>query len=57
MSGNSRNIVKFVVNVVNLNYNTLFPLFLLTFEIFNYNVHNCLVDYGASTNVMPFINC
>ena len=24
-----------------------FP-FLLTFEIFNQNVHNCLVDFGAS---------
>ena len=29
------------------------PTFLLTFEIFNYNVHNCLVDSGASVNVMP----
>ena len=29
------------------------PLFLLTFEIFNHNVHNCLVDSGASVNVMP----
>ena len=27
--------------------------FLLTFEIFNHNVHNYLVDSGASTNVMP----
>ena len=24
------------------------PPFLLTFEIFNHNVHNCLVDSGAS---------
>ena len=29
------------------------PPFLLTFEIFNHNVHNCLVDSGASVNVMP----
>ena len=29
------------------------PPFLLTFEIFNYNVHNYLVDSGASINVMP----
>ena len=29
-----------------------FP-FLLAFEIFNHNVHNCLVDYEASSNVMP----
>ena len=27
--------------------------FLLTFEIFNHNIHNCLVDSGASSNVMP----
>jgi hypothetical protein len=24
----------------------------LTFEIFNQNVHNCLVDLGASSNVI-----
>ena len=30
------------------------PPFLLTFEIFNMNVSNCMVDSGASTNVMPF---
>ena len=29
------------------------PPFLLTFEIFNHNVHNCLVDLGALVNVMP----
>ena len=29
------------------------PPFLLTFEIFNHNVHNCLVDSWASVNVMP----
>ena len=28
------------------------PPFLLTFEIFNHNVHNCLVDSGATVNVM-----
>ena len=33
------------------------PPFLLTFEIFNYNVHNCLVDSGASINVMPLSVC
>ena len=31
--------------------------FLLTFDIFNRNVHNCLVDYGASSNVMPYSVC
>jgi hypothetical protein len=29
------------------------PPSLLTFEIFNRNVHNCLVDSGASSNVVP----
>jgi hypothetical protein len=28
------------------------PPFLLTFEIFNRNVHNCMVDSDASSNVM-----
>ena len=31
------------------------PPFLLIFEIFNYNVHNCLVELGASVNVMPLL--
>jgi ribonuclease HI len=30
------------------------PLFLLTFKIFNRNMHNCMVDSGASSNVMPW---
>ena len=33
------------------------PPFLLTFEIFNHNVHNCLVDSGASVNVMLLSVC
>ena len=33
------------------------PPFLLTFEIFNRNVHNCLVDSRASSNVMPYSVC
>jgi hypothetical protein len=33
------------------------PPFLLTFEIFNRNLHNCLVDSGASSNVMPLSVC
>lgn len=32
--------------------NSLFPPFLLSFEIFNFNVQKCLVDYGASINVI-----
>ena len=33
------------------------PPFLLTYEIFNKNVHNCLVDSGASTNILPKSIC
>jgi hypothetical protein len=33
------------------------PPFLLTFEIFNRNVHNCMVDSGVSYNVMPWSVC
>jgi hypothetical protein len=33
------------------------PPFLLTFEVFNRNLHNCLVDLGASSNVMPMSIC
>lgn len=53
MSGGSCDIFEFVLNVVNLNSNTLFTPFLLIFKIFNYIVHNCLVNSNASTNVMP----
>ena len=31
--------------------------FLLTFDIFNRNVHNCLVHSGDSSNVMPYSIC
>ena len=30
------------------------PPFLLNFEIFNQNVHNCIVDLGVSSNVMLY---
>jgi hypothetical protein len=33
------------------------PPFLLTFEIFNRNVHNCMVESGASSNVIPWSVC
>ena len=29
------------------------PPFLLTFEIFNRNAHSCMINLGASSNVMP----
>jgi len=41
--------------VVNTRKNV--PHFLLTFEIFNRNVHNCMVNSGASSNVMPWFVC
>ena len=33
------------------------PPFLLTFEIFNHNVHNYLVHSGASVNFIPLSVC
>jgi hypothetical protein len=33
------------------------PPFLVTYEIFNFNVHNCLADSGASSNIMPYAVC
>eukprot|EP00253_Pinus_taeda_P003804 PITA_03804 len=33
------------------------PPFLLTFEIFNKNLHNCLVDLGASSNILSRTVC
>ena len=33
------------------------PPFLLTFHIFNWNVHNCLIDLGASSYVMSYYVC
>jgi hypothetical protein len=33
------------------------PPFILTFEVFNRNLHNCLVDSRASSNVMPMVVC
>ena len=33
------------------------PPFLLTFDIFNRNVLNCLIDLGSSSNVMPYSVC
>ena len=33
------------------------PPFLLTFEVFNKNFHNCLVDSSASSNILPKTVC
>lgn len=53
MSSNPHEIIKSIVNAIYLCFNTLCLQFILTFEIFNYNVHNCLLYFGASANVMP----
>ena len=45
--------LEYVINPLTMDVNTLYPPFLLTFEIFNFNVHNCLVYFGASVNIMP----
>jgi hypothetical protein len=37
--------------------NPFVPPFLLTFEVFNKNLHNCLVDSGESSNVIPLSIC
>jgi hypothetical protein len=37
--------------------NPFVPPFLLTFEVFNRNLHNCLVDSGVSSNMMPLAIC
>jgi hypothetical protein len=36
---------------------TFVPPLLLTFKVFNQNLHNCLVDSGESSNVMPLSIC
>jgi hypothetical protein len=37
--------------------NPFVPLFLLTFEVFKKTLHNCLVDSGESSNIMPLSIC
>ena len=49
-SGNSQRSIQVTDELIGKKYS---PLFLLTFEIFNKHVSNCMVDSGASTNVMP----
>lgn len=35
-------------------YHSMTPRFLLTLQMFNKKVHNCLVDSEASSNVIPY---
>lgn len=41
--------------MIGMKSKSMTPPFLITFEIFNMNVHNCLVDSGASSIVMPHV--
>lgn len=50
--GKSSSSLEFVVNSLTLEAKILCTLFLLTFEIFNYNIQNCLVDFGSSINLI-----
>jgi hypothetical protein len=61
---NVNNIDKVALEIVSKNPQTTtlstrknVPPFLLTFEIFNRNVHNCMIDSGESSNVMPWSVC
>lgn len=45
--------LKFVLNVLMMDVNTLCPPFLLNLVILNFNVHNFLFYYGALVNVIP----
>jgi len=45
--------LSIVLNTLRMEEENLgYRPFLLSFEFFNYNVHNCLVDYGTAANVM-----
>ena len=44
-------------SLIGNNSKSTTPPFLLTFNIFNRNVHNCMVDSRASSNVMPLSVC
>lgn len=51
--GTSLGSLEFVPNALTMDANTLYPPFMLTFEILNFNVHNFLVHSSVSINVMP----
>ena len=44
-------------SLIGKNSKSTTPYFLLTFEIFNQNVHNCMIDSRASLNIMPYSVC
>lgn len=46
--------LSIVLNMLQMEEeNSDYHPFLLSFKIFDYNDHNCLVDYGAAANIMP----
>jgi hypothetical protein len=47
----------FNVSLIGKRSKSTTPPFLLTFEIFNRNVHNCMVNSIAPSNVMPLKVC
>jgi len=51
--------IKSAINAASIGAYSKFhnPPFLLTYEIFNFNVHNYLVDSSASSNIMPYSLC
>jgi len=46
-------ILNHILGIVTYSKSQVLP-FLLTYEIFNFNVHNFLTDLGVSCNIMPF---
>ena len=44
-------------SLIGKNSKSTTPPFLLSFKFFNRNVHNCMVDFGAYSNVMPLSVC
>ena len=44
-------------SLIGKNSKSTTPPFLLTFDIFNRNVHNFMVNSGALSNFMPFSVC
>ena len=57
MAAEKRKAMADKASLIGKNSKSTTPPFLLTFEIFNRNVHNCMVDSGASSNVMPLSVC
>jgi hypothetical protein len=48
--------IKYSINVssIGAHSKSQVPPFLVTYDIFNVYVHNCLADSGASSNIMPY---